>query len=203
ILEFSTTVIFAAVTAIILLGTLLHLSEVAFTTVYRFIVRPARSVSTESGLLLGSSTLDDASLSSNTSNVEPIAILKLQPDDLPSKESGPSGPSVSTSIPLIFGQKLPISFINVSPSQINQIWQTSSTSLSAKSGSDWSRDELAAFNITIASQSAVEFFGRDLPNVDNVDQDLSIEIEQWPEAKNPIVRNVLCYLAMLTEYPGS
>ncbi|KAG6879468.1 hypothetical protein C0995_007307, partial [Termitomyces sp. Mi166 len=37
LLEFSTIAIFAAVAATILLGTLLHLSEVVFTTVYRLI----------------------------------------------------------------------------------------------------------------------------------------------------------------------
>ncbi|KAG6871600.1 hypothetical protein C0995_002645 [Termitomyces sp. Mi166 len=116
LLEFSTIVIFAAVAATILLGTLLHLSEVVFTTVYRLIVRLASCVSTESGLLLGPSgntsghdiiafdeiqkilTLDDdSSVSSNTSNTEPIAVSELRPDDLPPNESGLSGPSGSTS----------------------------------------------------------------------------------------------------------
>ncbi|KAG6859625.1 hypothetical protein C0995_006475 [Termitomyces sp. Mi166 len=116
LLELSTIVIFAAVAATIVLGTLLHLSEVVFTTVYRLIVRPASCVSTESGLLLGPSgntsghdivafddiqkilTLDDdSSVSSNTSNTEPVAISELRPDDLPPNESGLSGPSGSTS----------------------------------------------------------------------------------------------------------
>ncbi|KAG6898911.1 hypothetical protein C0995_007832 [Termitomyces sp. Mi166 len=116
LLEFSTIAIFAAVAATILLGTLLHLSEVVFTTVYRLIVCPASCVSTESGLLLGPSgttlgheivaldriretlTLDDDDfVPSNTSNTDAITISELQSDDFPSAESGLLGPSGSMS----------------------------------------------------------------------------------------------------------
>lgn len=39
----------------------------------------------------------------------------------------------------------------------------SSIARSAKSGSDWTSNELEAYNITIQNQSAKTFFGQDLP----------------------------------------
>ncbi|KAG6888804.1 hypothetical protein C0995_005824 [Termitomyces sp. Mi166 len=47
----------------------------------------------------------------------------------------------------------------------------------AKSGSDWTDNELRAYNIRIVEESPEVFFGRDLPNDLNVDADLFMDID--------------------------
>ena len=42
----------------------------------------------------------------------------------------------------------------------------------AKSGSDWTSNELLAYNITIERQDALRFFGHDLGTIDHLDPDL-------------------------------
>ncbi|KAG6902684.1 hypothetical protein C0995_012824 [Termitomyces sp. Mi166 len=76
--------------------------------------------------------------------------------------------------------------------------------LSAKSGSDWSHNELAALDITITPESTAQFFGCDLPSVNHLDPNLFIPYKQWHKVKNNCaVHNVLSYMGQLMENTNS
>ena len=48
---------------------------------------------------------------------------------------------------------------------------------SAKPGSQWSTNELSAYNITVRRQSVVDFFGHELPSIDHLDPNLLSSIQ--------------------------
>ncbi|KAG6884527.1 hypothetical protein C0995_010164 [Termitomyces sp. Mi166 len=76
--------------------------------------------------------------------------------------------------------------------------------LSAKSGSNWSHNELAALNITITPESTAQFFGCDLPSVDHLDPNLFIPYKRWHEVKNNCaVHNILSCMGQLMENTNS
>jgi len=56
---------------------------------------------------------------------------------------------------------------------------------SAKPSSQWSTDELSAYNITIQTQSVVDFFGHELRSIDHLDPNLLSSIQSNPPTRPP------------------
>ena len=56
---------------------------------------------------------------------------------------------------------------------------------SAKPGSQWSNNELSAYNITIQTQSVIDFFGQELPSIDHLDPNLLFSIQSNPPTRPP------------------
>jgi hypothetical protein len=56
---------------------------------------------------------------------------------------------------------------------------------SAKPASKWSKNELSAYNITIQTQSVIDFFGHELRSIDHLDPNLLFSIQSNPPTRPP------------------